>query len=297
MSTVPLDPAIVSRIRLLELEARTLVEGLLSGMHRSTQHGFAIEFAQHREYSPGDDIRHLDWKVYARTERFFLKQYEQDTNLTAWLVLDSSESMAYASVSRSKYERAQLLLAALGYLLLSQSDSVGLVSFSDQIQHLVRPSAHPGHLHTLLQVLAESPSGQKTQLGQTLHALAERIPRRGLIFLISDLFDEPDQLREGLEHLRFFGHEVVIWQVLDAAELDFPFDQPTLFRGLEGLPELLTEPRSLRQSYLTELQRFRQQIERICHSLQFDYVLLRSDADLGQTLASYLARRLKRVRV
>lgn len=294
MPTVPLDPAVVARIRSLELEARLLVEGLLSGMHRSTQHGFAIEFAQHREYSPGDDIRHVDWKVYGRTERFFLKQYEQDTNLTAWLVIDSSESMAYGSASRNKYDTARVLLAALGYLLISQSDSVGLVSFAQEVKQLIRPNANPGHLRTLFHALAESPGGDKTNLGQTLHTLAERLPRRGLIFLASDLFDEPDDLRRGLEHLRFAGHEIVVWHVLDAAELDFPFDQPTLFRGLEGLPELLTDPRGLRVGYLAEVQKFRDQIERTCRTLQFDYVLLRSDADLGKTLANYLARRLKR---
>src|SRR5262245_13196145 len=260
-----LDPLALAKVRSLELQARLIVEGYLSGMHKSPYHGFSVEFAQHREYVPGDDIKHVDWKVYGRTGRFYLKQYEEETNLVCWLVVDVSESMRYGSGEVdgdgrplvSKYDYACMSAASLAYLVLHQQDSAGLVTFDNQVRDFLRPSSQPSHLKQLVQILNKGGTGQeKTNLAAIFHDLAERLTRRSILFVLSDLFDETDDLLAGLKHLRHKKHEVVVLQVLDRAELEFPFLDATLFRGLEQWPELLTDPRSLRDGYLSEIQTF-----------------------------------------
>jgi uncharacterized protein (DUF58 family) len=289
-----LDPVNLAKVRSLELQARLIVEGYLSGMHKSPYHGFSVEFAQHREYVPGDDIRHVDWKVYGRTGRFFLKQYEEETNLVCWLLLDISESMRYASGQVSKYDYACLVAAALGYLILHQQDSVGLVTFDDQVRQFLRPSSQPSHLRQIVQVMNQGAAREKTRIGPIFHDLAERINRRALIVILSDLFDEVEDLLAGLKHLRHKRHEVVVFHVLDAAELDFPFQEATLFRGLEALPELLTDPRTLRQGYLEQIGRFMLDMQRGCRAERIDYAQFRTNHNPGVALSSYLAHRLMR---
>jgi uncharacterized protein (DUF58 family) len=289
-----LDPKILARIRSLELEARGVVEGYLAGMHKSPYHGFAVEFAQHREYVPGDDIKHIDWKVYGRSERFYLKQYEQDTNLICWVMLDASESMKYGSRDRSKYDYASLAAASLAFLIVQQSDSVGLATFDSHIRDFLRPSSQQSHLRLIVERLAQGPGREKTHLADTLHELAERVQRRSLILLFSDLLDEPSEILTGLKHLRYQRHDLIVFHVLDAAELDFPFQDSTLFRGLEQLPDLLTDPRSLRESYLEELDKHLTELKRGCRTQNIDYVPLRTDRHPGVTLAAYLARRMKK---
>jgi uncharacterized protein (DUF58 family) len=289
-----LDPKTVARVRSLELKARSVVEGYLSGTHRSPYHGFAVEFAQHREYVPGDDIRHIDWKVYGRSERFYLKQYEQDTNLVCWLLMDASESMKYGSGEKSKYDFACEAAAALAYLVVHQTDSVGIATFDSQVRQFLRQSGQISHLKDVLTVLAQGPGGEKTSLGPILDELAQRFQRRGLVMLFSDLFDEPAEILAGLRHLRYQRHEVVVFHVLDGAELDFPFQDSTLFHGLEQLPDLLTDPRSLREGYINELTKFLDELKRGCRSEKIDYVPLRTDGDVGVALAAYLARRLRK---
>jgi uncharacterized protein (DUF58 family) len=293
-TTKYLDPQVLARVRSLELEARSVVEGYLAGSHRSPYHGFAVEFAQHREYVPGDDIRHIDWKVYGRSGRFYLKQYEQDTNLVGWLVVDASESMKYASAGPSKFDFACTAAASLAYLIINQSDSAGLATFDAGVRQFLRPSSQPSHLKEVLRVLAAGPGVAKTRLGPTLHELAERFQRRALVLLFSDLLDEPAEVLAGLKHLRYHRHEVVVFHVLDGAELDFPFQDATLFRGLEDLPDLLTDPRSLRESYLEELGKFQIELQRGCRHQDIEYVPLRTDGDVGTVLAAYLGKRLKR---
>ncbi|HEY8504382.1 MAG TPA: DUF58 domain-containing protein [Gemmataceae bacterium] len=288
------DPAVLARIHSLELQARAVVEGYLAGMHRSARHGFAVEFAQHREYVPGDDFKHIDWKVFGRTERYFLKQYELETNLVAWLFADVSDSMAYGSGAVTKYDLACTAALALGHLLVRQGDSVGLAAFDDRVRRFLRPSSQASQLKELARQLGAGPAGEKTRLGAVLHELAERVPPRGLVLLFSDLFDEPAELLAGLRHLRYAQHEVVVFHVLDAAELDFPFQRVTLFRGLEQLPDLLTDPRGVRQGYLDELHGFLREIRRGCRDLRIDYVPLRTGEDLGLALAAYLSRRADR---
>jgi uncharacterized protein (DUF58 family) len=289
-----LDPLTLAKVRGLELQARLVVEGYLSGMHKSPYHGFSVEFAQHREYVPGDDIKHMDWKVYGRTGRFFLKQYEEETNLVCWLLLDISESMRYGSGPVSKYDYACMAAAALAYLVLHQSDAVGLVTFDNQVRTFLKPSTQRSHLKEIVHVMNQGGARQKTQMAPLFHDLAERINRRSLIFLLSDLFDDVPDLLMGLKHLRHKRHEVILWHILDTAELTFPFQQATLFRGLEQEPELLTDPRSLRQSYLDLIGQFVSDLEHGCRDQNIDYVQMRTDAPLSVALSSYLAHRLKR---
>jgi uncharacterized protein (DUF58 family) len=271
-------------------------------MHKSPYHGFSVEFSQHREYVPGDDLKHLDWKVYSRTGRFYLKQYEEETNLVLWLLVDVSESMQYGSGAVgddgkplvSKYDYACMSAAALAYLTLHQQDSVGLATFDNQVRQFLRPSSQPSHLKQMVTALNRGPARERTSLAPIFHDMAERITRRGIVVILSDLFDESADILNGLKHLRHKRHEVVVMHVLDGAELDFPFQEATLFRGLEQYPELLTDPRSLRDGYLEQIQGFVTELQRGCRMQNIDYVQLRTDAQLGLALSSYLAHRLAR---
>ncbi len=299
-----LDPLTLAKVRSLELQARLIVEGYLSGMHKSPYHGFSVEFAEHREYVPGDDLKHLDWKVFSRTGRFYLKQYEEETNLTLWLLVDASESMRYGSGELGndgqpllrKYDYASMAAAALAYLTLHQQDAVGLVTYDHTVRSLLRPTSQASHLKQIVNILNRGPGKERTALAPIFHDLAERITRRGIIVIVSDCFDELDDILTGLKHLRHKRHEVLLVQVLDAAELEFPFQEATLFRGMEQEPELLTDPRTLREGYLENLNGFIEQLRTGCLMQNIDYVQLRTDASLGKVLAAYLAHRLSRTR-
>ncbi|WP_439627244.1 DUF58 domain-containing protein [Gemmata sp.] len=285
------DPAVLARIDRLELEARQVVEGYLSGRHRSPRHGFAVEFAQHREYAPGDDIKHIDWKVYGRTERYHLKQYEQETNLVAWLLIDASESMGYGSGARTKYDLACGAAAAMAYLVLTQTDSVGVATLAGGTRGFLRPSGQITQLREACRVMTDGPFAGPAELGTVLNELAGRTGRRGVAFVFSDLLDDVPDILAGLQHLRYQKHEVVLFHTLDAAEIDFPFRNTTLFRGLEGLPEILTDPPGIRDSYLKAFNDHVAAIEAGCRAMEIDCVRLRTDADLGRDLAAYLQKR------
>lgn len=289
-----LDPVALASVRGLELQARLIVEGYLSGMHKSPYHGFSVEFAQHREYVPGDDLKHLDWKVYSRTGRFYLKQYEEETNLALWLLIDTSESMAYTSGTVRKFDYAAMATAALSYLTLHQQDSVGLVTFDNAVRQFLRPSSQSSHLKQIVTLLNKGPGRERTSLAPIFHDLAERIPRRGIIVVLSDLFDDAGDVLAGLRHLRFKRHEVVVMQVLDRAEVEFPFQDSTLFRGLEQEPEMLTDPRALREGYLEQFRAHTDTLQHGCLMQNVDFLQLRTDQSLGLVLAGYLASRLAR---
>jgi uncharacterized protein (DUF58 family) len=299
-----LDPVALAKVRSLEMQARLIVEGYLSGMHKSPYHGFSVEFAQHREYVPGDDLKHLDWKVFSRTGRFYLKQYEEETNLALWLLVDASESMRYGSGAVgsdgqplvSKYDYACMAAAALAYLTLHQQDSVGLVTYDHTVRQFLRPSSQSSHLKQIVNLLNRGAGRERTSLAPIFHDLAERITRRGIVVVLSDCFDEVDDLLAGLKHLRHKRHEVIVMHVLDRAELEFPFQEATLFRGLEQFPELLTDPRSLRDGYLEQIQQFVAELQRGCLMQNMDYVQLATDTHLGLVLATYLGHRLARSR-
>jgi uncharacterized protein (DUF58 family) len=297
-----LDPVALAKVRNLEVQARLIVEGYLSGMHKSPYHGFSVEFAQHREYVPGDDLKHLDWKVYSRTGRFYLKQYEEETNLACWLLVDASESMQYGSGPVgddgkplvSKYDYACMGAAALAYLILHQQDAAGLVTYDNQVRQLLKPVSQASHLKPMLSCLNKGAGRERTKLAPIFHDLAERIPRRGIIVVFSDFFDDLPDILNGLKHLRHKRHEVIIMHVLDRAELEFPFQEATLFRGLEQYPELLTDPRTLRDGYLEQIQSFMLEFQRGCLAQNIDYVTMRTDMQLGVVLSGYLAHRLAR---
>ncbi len=283
----------LAKLQGLQLRARLMVEGYVSGVHRSPFHGFSIEFAEHREYAPGDDLRYLDWKVFGRTDKYYLKQFEEETNLVCYLLLDTSQSMGYqsAAAAMSKLEYAKCAGAALAYLVLHQQDSVGLATFDNEIRALVRASSNPSHLKEVLHVMEQSPAERKTATGAIFHDLAERLKKRGIVIVLSDLFDDVEAMMAGLKHFRHRRHEVILMHVLDPAELDFPFHQTTLFRGLEHLPDVLVEPRALRRAYLDEFNRYLNRLKKGCRMHRIDYVPLRTDQSMEVALSSYLASR------
>ncbi len=293
-----LDTQTLASIEGLGLQARSIVEGYIAGLHRSPYHGFSVEFAQHREYAPGDDIRHIDWKVWAKTDKLYLKQYEEETNLLTYLLLDTSESMSYASPDQgevTKLKYCQWIAASLAYLVLQQHDSVGLATFDETVRRYVRPAGQAAQLKELIHVMDVTPSRYKTDLKATFQDLSDRFSKRGIIVVLSDLFGEVDQVIDGLKQFRHRRHEVIVFHVLDPAELDFPFQQPTLFQGLEEMPELLTDPQSLRRAYQEEINAYLERVRRGCQMTDIDYVPLRTDQSLDTALSTYLAARAGRL--
>ncbi|MEO8494551.1 MAG: DUF58 domain-containing protein [Planctomycetota bacterium] len=288
-----LDPRTLAKLQGLSLRARRIVEGFVAGLHRSPYRGFSVEFAEHREYVPGDDIRYLDWKVFGRTDKFYLKQYEDETNLICYLVLDVSESMSYRGPDSplSKLEYAQCIAAALAWLVLQHQDAVGLITFDRQIRDYVPPSNSPSRLQELLAVMEQAPSANKTAIGNTFQQLAQKLTRRGVVLVISDLFDEAKSVLNGLRHLRHRQHDLAVLQILDPAELSLPFDRPTLFRGLEGMPELTTQPRAIRAAYQAELDSFLKQLKRGCLDNGIDYRVVSTDQPFDVALSAFLSSR------
>jgi uncharacterized protein (DUF58 family) len=287
-----LDPKVLNKITRLDLKARHIVEGFMGGMHKSPYHGFSVEFAEHREYAPGDDLKHLDWKVFGRSDRLFIKEYELETNLRTHILLDTSESMDCGGKETTKLELASHIAASMAYLILKQQDSVGMVCFDKEVKSFIPTSSSMGHLRPILGTLATSEGKNKTDLGAVLNALAERIQRRGLIILISDLFDKPEVLLKSLQHFSHKRHDVIVFHVLDEYELTFPFERMTLFEGLEEYPKQLVDPRSLRKAYLAEVNQFCEDIRKGCVRQMIDYVRISTDQDLDVELTKYLAGRL-----
>jgi uncharacterized protein (DUF58 family) len=287
-----LDPKVLNKITRLDLKARHIVEGFMGGMHKSPYHGFSVEFAEHREYAPGDDLKHLDWKVFGRSDRLFIKEYELETNLRTHILLDTSESMDYGGRETTKLELASHIAASMAYLILRQQDSVGMVCFDKEVKSFIPTSSSMGHLRPILGTLAQSEGKNKTDLGAVLNTLAERIQRRGLIILISDLFDKPDVILKSLQHFSHKRHDVIVFHVLDEYELTFPFERMTLFEGLEDYPKQLIDPRSLRKAYLAEVNQFCEDMRKGCVRQMIDYVRISTDQDLDVELTKYLASRL-----
>ncbi len=288
-----LDPKTLTQLEGVRLRARLMMEGYTAGVHRSPFHGFSVEFAEHREYAPGDDLRYLDWKVFGRTDKYYLKQFEEETNLACYLLLDTSESMDYRSeqAPMSKLQYAQRAALALGYLVLRQQDSIGLVTFDEEIRSLIRPSSNPSHIKQLLHVLDKSVPRGQTSAGPIFHDLAERFKRRGIVVVLSDCFDDVATLMTGLKHFRHRRHEVILLHVLDPAESEFPFSQTTRFQGLEGWPDVVIEPGSLRNAYLDEFASFVYRLKKGCREHRIDYVPMPTDQPLEVALSSYLATR------
>lgn len=287
------DPQTLARIARLELRARAVVEGVISGMHRSPHRGSSVEFAQHRDYVPGDEIRHIDWKVYARSDRYHIKQYEEETNLKATLVIDTSASMDYKGENSalSKREYSAVSAAALATLLLKQRDAVGLTTFDEGIRQFIPPASTSSHMRLLLEQLDKKESRPKTAMGDTFHDLAERIKRRGLLLVFSDLFTDPDEILRGLQHFRHRKHEVILFHVLDRDELTFPFKESARFEGMEGEEPLMAEPNALRREYLHAFGAYLDRLRKGCRELGMDYVQLPTDQPVDAALSRYLAQR------
>lgn len=288
-----LDPEAINRAEALGLHARYVVEGYMAGEHKSPFRGFAIEFTQHREYVPGDDTRHLDWKVLGRTDRYYLKQYEQETNYVAHIVVDGSESMNYASAVHSKLHYAKMMAACLCYVILHQRDAIALAVFDERIKAYVPRTGNLSSMHNILVQLAEFQATGKTDAGAVLHDLAAQIRRRGIVIIISDCLDDEGKLLKGIQHIRFGGSEVILFHVLDPYELDFPFTGMVEFEGLEEIPRLMTRPRDIRRSYLSQMQAFRDRIREGCEKQNAHYVLVNTGQPLHEVISGYLAFRMR----
>jgi len=286
------DPKVLAGISNLALRARWVVEGLLSGVHKSRAKGFSVEFEEHREYSPGDEIRRIDWKALGKFDRYMIKEYEDETNLRAYLLVDGSASMNYASDGITKFDYACTLTASLAYLILKQQDAAGVVTFSNKIDSFIPPRSKRDYLSQIIHALENhGPAGQ-TNVAKILEELAGQIRRRGLIVLISDLLDEPELIIKGLRQFRFKGNDVIVFHLLDQAELDLPFDGNILFEDLEAANlQVIADPRTIRTTYKVVVQEFIAEMRKQCHDSAIDYQLISTATPLDQALASYLSWR------
>ncbi len=285
------DPAVIARLGTLELKARTIVEGFLSGLHRSPFKGFSVEFAEYRQYIPGDDLSTIDWKVYARSDRFYVKKFEEETNLDCHLMIDVSGSMAYGSRGITKLEYAACLAASLGYLMNRQRDAVGLTVFNDRIVSMLPAKARPGHLHNILLTLDRLNPGSETNLSRPLNQLADTLTKRGIVVVISDLLDDQDAVIKGLKHFKFRGTDLLVFHVLDPDEIDFPFDRATRFEDLETYEEIMAVPGAVRAHYLKEMNGLLERYKRELGASGIDYQLLPTSQPLEMALLSYLSTR------
>lgn len=288
-----LQPEVVSKLANMSLVARLVVEGFITGLHRSPYHGFSVEFAEHRPYMPGDDIRHIDWKVLGKTDRLYLKEYEEETNLKAYLLVDASASMGYRSASISKLQYASWLAASLSYLMLRQRDGVGLVLFDEKIRKFLPPRSMNSYLNLLLQELERLNSYGETRIGQTFHQLAERMKRRGLVIIFSDLFDSPQEILSGLKHFRHNRHEVIVFHILDPLERHFNFKQAGTFLDLETGEKLPTQPWHIRTEYCRLVEEFTETLKKGCREQRIDYVLMDTSENFDRALLQYLIKRKK----
>src|SRR4051794_26109146 len=288
-----LHPEVIKRIGRLEIRARHIVEGLLSGMHRSPYFGQSVEFLQHREYAAGDDLRRVDWKVWAKQDRLYVKQYEEDTNLRCCLLVDVSASMGYGNGPLTKLDYAITVAAALAYLLLRQQDAVGCAIFDETIRQTIPLRTSTSHLTTIVRALEPRKPHDKTQIYDVLARAAEIYPRRGMMVLISDLLVDPREVQRGLRLLRQLGHDVLVLHVLDDDELDFPFGHPARFEGLETVDQLTCNPRALREGYLAALGQYLETIRHNCAHDNVDYQLVRTSAPLDAALTTFLTHRMR----
>ena len=290
-----LTPDDLRKVANLQVLARLVVEGFCTGLHRSPHKGFSVEFKQHRQYVHGDEIRRLDWRVFGRSDRFYIREYEEETNLRATLLLDASGSMAYGGESKSKLVYATRLAACLSYLMLQQQDSVGLVTFDTKVRRYIPPRSQTRHLQVLINELDKMSPGGETEIGKVFHDLAPRIHRRGLLVVLSDCFGDVQNLLSALAHLRHARHEIIIFQIWDRDELDFPFRQWTRFDCLEiDEKRHLVDPNHLRASYLDNLERYRSEFRRGCYRNHIDLVPMVTDQPYSEALAHYLSLRMKR---
>jgi uncharacterized protein (DUF58 family) len=283
------DPDVIAQIGDLTLRSRRLVEGAISGLHKSPFRGFNVEFAQYREYTPGEDLRRLDWRVFARTDRHYIKQYEEESNVRVTFIVDASRSMAYqGSGTLSKFDYAATMVVALGMLLLRQQDPVGMVLFDEAAGTVLPPNAKQSQLIVMANLLERSTPARKTELGGLLRSLSDQFRRRNMLVIVSDMLTDLETFYDGLNRLRFSGHEVLLMQVLDRDEIELPFDGPTIFRDIEGDEELFAEPWAFRRSYQNAMNEFVKGVERECGIRGYDHVRFFTDSPLGTSLSHFL---------
>lgn len=313
-----LQPSVISKLSNIELKARFVVEGFIAGMHKSPYHGFSVEFAEHRQYMPGDDLKHLDWKVLGKTDRYYIKQFEEETNLKSYLIVDASKSMAFKSAGTglgasvlkkifkrkedipaakksgiTKLEYATYLAASLSVLMNFQKDASGLIVYDESIKTYIPPKATSQNLKLILTSLANIQGSGQTNTAGALNSVAERIKRRGLVMIFSDLFDDQEKVINALKHFRYKRNEVIVFQVLDSMEMNFTIDSPTIFKDMETNKEMLSQPISIMNSYKEAVQEFLDKYKTACHSNNIDYVLLSTDTPFDTALMEYLNKRKK----
>ncbi|MFH0989096.1 MAG: DUF58 domain-containing protein [bacterium] len=289
-----LQPEVAAQLANMELRARLVVEGFITGLHKSPYHGFSVEFTEHRPYMPGDEIKHIDWKAYGKTDRYYIKQFEEETNLKSYILLDASASMGYASEKNlKKVEYASYLAAALAYLMIEQRDAVGLTVYDEQVRKSLPPRATRLYLNQILRELEHLEAANKTGTAQSLHEVAERIKRRGLVIVLSDLFDDPQSVITALKHFRHRGNEVIVMQILDPLERSFAFGSDAVFRDLETREELLTQPWHVQKAYRKSMQEFLDLIKKECRENAIDYILLDTATPFDTSLIEYLNKRRK----
>ena len=291
-----LQPAVVAQLANMELRARFVVEGFITGLHKSPYHGFSVEFTEHRQYMPGDEIKHIDWKAYGKTDRFYIKQFEEETNLKSYIIVDASRSMGYASKGNlKKFEYASYIAAALSFMMIEQRDAVGLTLFDEGIRVSLPPRATRSYLKEILKELESAQPANKTGTSASLNLIAEQIKRRGLVIVLSDLFDKPESVMTALKHFRHKGHEVVVMQVLDPLERSFAFDSDAIFKDLETQEELMTQPWHIQKAYQQSMQEFLDFYKRRCRDNNIDYVLLDTSTPFDKALFQYLNKRKRMI--
>lgn len=291
--SLPTDPTELAKFGKLELVARQLVEGLMMGKHRSPFKGSSVEFVEHRQYYPGDEIRHIDWRAFGKTGHYYIKEFENETNLRAHLLVDASGSMSYAGKALRKFDYARLLAGALTWLMLGQRDSVGVVTFDSKLREQLKPSSNRNMFLRIMHILEECEPGEETSLADVIESVLPSIRRRSLIVLISDCFDDPAKLEATLQRLRHARHEVVIFRIAAPEEVDFPFDRPTQFRHLENVDQrLLVDPARLRQEYLRQYAEFSESLSKTCGTLGIDYRVIQTSDPLQTVLGEWLAERM-----
>jgi len=286
-----LNPETLATLANMQIRARMVVEGFIVGLHKSPYHGFSVEFAEHRAYGPGDNLRYLDWRLYGKTDRFYIKQFEEETNLKAHIMLDKSRSMAYGSADISKLQYGSYLSAALSYLLLRQQDAVGLTLFDTEVRTHIRPSSRPSMLNNILTHLENISPGEETSIGHSLHHLADRINRRGLVIIISDMLDDLESIMHGLKHFRHDRHEVLVFHILDPREVDFAFEAQAKFKDMESGEIKATEPWHIQKDYQQAVAQFRTSLGTRCREQRMDYIPLTTNQTLDIALLAYLNKR------
>ncbi len=287
-----LQPDVVAQLTTMELRARLVVEGFITGLHKSPYHGFSVEFTQHRQYMPGDEIKHIDWKAYAKTDRYYIKQFEEETNLKSYIRMDASASMRYASRGQlSKIQYASYVAASLAYLMVEQRDAVGLTIYDEKVRTTIPPRATQSNLRLLLQELENLVPSNKTGIAASLHQVAEQIKRRGLVIVLSDFFDDPAKVITAFKHFRHKGNEVIVMQILDPMERSFAFGTDAIFRDVESQEELMTQPWHIQKAYQDSMRQFLENYKRECRENAIDYLLLDTSTPFDKALMEYLTKR------